>query len=137
MLFNTTFNNISVILWQQVLLMEESGENHWPVAGHWQTVSHNVVSSTTCWAGFQLTPLVVIGTDCIGSYISNYHMIMTMTPPNMRFCQQTNIGSRLWCLSQHSTIFPLYRGSQYYWRRKPQTCRKSLTNLITCSMYSW
>jgi hypothetical protein len=24
-----------------------SGENHRPVASHWQTLSHNVVSSTT------------------------------------------------------------------------------------------
>jgi hypothetical protein len=23
-----------------------AGENHWPVASHWQTLSHNVVSST-------------------------------------------------------------------------------------------
>jgi hypothetical protein len=27
MVFNTTFNNISVILWWSVLLMEETGEN--------------------------------------------------------------------------------------------------------------
>jgi hypothetical protein len=33
------------------------------------------------WAGFELTTLVVIGTDYIGSYISNYHIIMTMTNP--------------------------------------------------------
>ena len=44
--FNTTFNNISVILWQSVLLVEETGENHWPAASHWQTLSHNVVLST-------------------------------------------------------------------------------------------
>jgi hypothetical protein len=34
---NTTFNNISVILWQSVLLVEETGvpgENHRPVASH-------------------------------------------------------------------------------------------------------
>ena len=33
--FNATFNNISVILWQSVLLVEETGvpeENHWPAA---------------------------------------------------------------------------------------------------------
>jgi hypothetical protein len=29
--------------------------------------------------GFELTTLVVIGTDCIGSYKYNYHMIMTIT----------------------------------------------------------
>ena len=29
------------------------------------------------WAGFELTMLVVIGTDCIGSYKYNYHAITT------------------------------------------------------------
>ena len=41
-------NNISTISWPSVLLVEETGvpgENHWPVASHWQTLSHNVVSS--------------------------------------------------------------------------------------------
>jgi hypothetical protein len=49
MVFNATFNNISVILWQSVLLEEETGvpgENHRLVASHWQTLSHKVVSST-------------------------------------------------------------------------------------------
>jgi hypothetical protein len=47
--FNDTFNNISAISWRSVLLVGETrvpGENHRPVASHWQTVSHNVVSST-------------------------------------------------------------------------------------------
>ena len=47
MVFNATINNISVILWWSVLLLEETGvpgENHWLVASHWQTLSHNVVS---------------------------------------------------------------------------------------------
>jgi hypothetical protein len=46
MMFNVTFNNISVILWHSVLLVEETGgpgENHRPVASHWQTLSHNVI----------------------------------------------------------------------------------------------
>jgi len=34
MVFNTTFNNISVISWQSVLLVEEPGENHQPAASH-------------------------------------------------------------------------------------------------------
>jgi hypothetical protein len=40
MVFNATFNNISVISWQSVLLVEETrvpGENHRPVASHWMT----------------------------------------------------------------------------------------------------
>jgi len=46
MVFNATFNNISVISWRSVLLVEETGgpgENNRPVASHWQTLSHNVV----------------------------------------------------------------------------------------------
>jgi len=49
MVFNATFNNISVISWRSVLLVEENAvpeENHRPVASYWQTLSHNVVSST-------------------------------------------------------------------------------------------
>ena len=47
MVFNV--NNISFISWRSVLLVEETGvpwENHRPAASHWQTLSHNVVSST-------------------------------------------------------------------------------------------
>ena len=47
--FDATFNNISVISWWSVLLVEEtwgSGENHRPVTSHWQTLSHNIVHLT-------------------------------------------------------------------------------------------
>jgi len=47
--FNATFNNISVISWRSVSLVEETGErgeNQRPVESHWQTLSHNVVFST-------------------------------------------------------------------------------------------
>ena len=46
MVFNTTFNNIPVISWRSVLLVEETGgpeENHQPVTSHWQILSHNAV----------------------------------------------------------------------------------------------
>ena len=46
MVFNATFNTISAIAWQSVLLVEETrvpGENHRPAASHLQTLSHNVV----------------------------------------------------------------------------------------------
>ena len=49
MVISDTFNNISVISWRSLLLVEEtvvSGENHRSVASHWQTLAHNVVSST-------------------------------------------------------------------------------------------
>jgi len=63
MVFNATFNNISVISWRSVLLVEETSEpieNHRPVASYLQTLSHKT--------------LVVTGTDCTGSCKSNYHM---------------------------------------------------------------
>jgi hypothetical protein len=49
MVFSANFNNVSVISWPSVLFVEETevrGENHRPTASHWQTLSHNVVSST-------------------------------------------------------------------------------------------
>ena len=49
MMFNATFNNISVISLRSVLLVEETGvpgEKDRPVASHRQTLSHNAVSGT-------------------------------------------------------------------------------------------
>ena len=76
MVFNATFNNISVISWQSVLLMVP-GENHQPAASHWQTLSHNVVSSIPGLSRIQTNN----GTDCIGSYKSSYHTITTPKAP--------------------------------------------------------
>jgi hypothetical protein len=78
------FNNISVI--SSVLLVEETGvpgENHRPVASHWQTLPHNVqwIEYTSPWMEFELTALVVIGTGCTGSYKYTYHTITTTTTP--------------------------------------------------------
>ena len=73
MVFNATFNNISVISWHSVLLEETGvpGENHQPVASLWPT----------------------LGIDCTGSCKSNYYMITTMMPitsHNSGYCS-------LWC----------------------------------------
>jgi len=49
--FNATFNNITVISWLWVLLVEETGvpgENHRPVASHWQTLSLSKEKWITC-----------------------------------------------------------------------------------------
>jgi hypothetical protein len=77
--FNATFNNISVISCRSVLLVEKTGvprENHQPVVSHWQTLSM-LYRVHLIWAGLELTTLVGIGTDWIGSCKSNYHMIIT------------------------------------------------------------
>jgi hypothetical protein len=49
MVFNATFNNISVISWLSILLVEETGgpeENHRPAAVYWKNLSHKVAWST-------------------------------------------------------------------------------------------
>ena len=50
------------------------------------------------WAGFELTTFVMIGTDCIGSYKSNYHTITTTTAPvNVQYIIDMTVTS--FCLS--------------------------------------
>jgi hypothetical protein len=52
-LLSVTFNNISVISWRSVLLMEETevpGENHRPAASHWQTC----IEYTSSWTGINI-----------------------------------------------------------------------------------
>ena len=79
-MFNTTFNTISVISWRSVLLVGETGipgENHRPVASHWQSLSHNVVLSTPRHditnEETQLYALCIFNNnDCISIYLIYY-----------------------------------------------------------------
>ena len=80
----TPLNNISAISWRSVLSADETGvpgENHRPAASHWQ--NYNIMMSRVHIAltGFELTPFVVKGIDCIGSCKSNYHTNRTTTAP--------------------------------------------------------
>jgi len=57
MVFNATFNNISVISWWSVLLVEETGvqgENHRPVASHRQNLSHTVDKNEVLFANLHI-----------------------------------------------------------------------------------
>jgi len=72
MVFNATFNNISVISWRSVLLVEETGgpgENHRPAESYWQTLSRNAVHLDLIEIRTH-NFLVVIGTDCQGNTIT-------------------------------------------------------------------
>ena len=55
----------------------------YPNSNHYRSIG--VVFDIACWHYYRWQykhqkMLVVIGTDCIGSFKSNYHAIMTMTP---------------------------------------------------------
>ena len=86
MMFNATFKNISDISWLPFLLVKETGsssrkKNNRPAVSHWQIYHIMLHRVHLAWARFELTTLVVIGTDCIGSCKSNYHEITTTTTP--------------------------------------------------------
>ena len=74
MVFNATFNNISIILWRSF--------NWWRKPEYTEKTTD--LSSTPCHEqGLELTTLVVIDTDCTGSCKSNYHTLTTMTAPKI------------------------------------------------------
>ena len=82
----------------QVLLVEDirvPGENYRLVTSHWQTLSHNVVSSTLHHeqgSNSQLNKWREA--DCIGSYKSNYHTIITTKAPTQNEDKQNIILKR-------------------------------------------
>jgi len=79
MVFNATFNNISFTSWRSFFffLVEETGvprENHRPAASHWQTLSHNFVSSIPRLSGIRTNN---VSGDMHWLHKSNYHTITT------------------------------------------------------------
>ena len=67
MVFNATFNNISVISWWRKLEYPQKTTDM-------PQVTKSCIDYTS---GFKLTTLVAIGTDCRGSCKSSYHTITT------------------------------------------------------------
>jgi hypothetical protein len=103
MVLNATFNNILAISWRSVLLAEETrvpGKN--PTDLPQVTVKQMLYRVHLAWVGFQLTTLVVIGTDCIDSCKSNYHAITTTTAPQAQYDKRAGIAMLYtWAQSDH------------------------------------
>jgi len=83
MVFNATFNYISAISWQSVLLVEETrvlGENHQPAASHWQIYMNCIAKSRTIltsltkciWNVHEMFPNLYEIYTCM-EYILNIH----------------------------------------------------------------
>ena len=115
--FTDTFNNILIISWRSVLLVEETGvpgENHRPAASHWQTlkitecsfkyISHEQDSNSQLQWWQALIAQVVVNPTIIWPRRSL-----------LRFSSHNNVLKKhIWSyLFPLSAIFHLYHGDQF------------------------
>jgi hypothetical protein len=89
------FINTSVISWRSVLLMEETGvpgENHLPVASHWQTLSHypNKELLQVVKYRYKEPDILHIGETLLQCFFYLYN-------PSHRGCAGDRIGTRFLC----------------------------------------
>ena len=141
MVFSATFNSISVISWPAALLVEEigePGENHRPVASHrhhYYIMLYSLSSSR-----FELTRLIVMGIDCIGSCKFNYHTNTAMTSPEKTYLIWFDLiycgYSRFQQYFSYVMAISFSGGRSRSTRTEPQTMGKQLVNFIACGCES-
>jgi hypothetical protein len=82
MVLSTTFNNIAVISWRSVLLVEETEDSEkTTVTSQVTDKLHHIMLCTSPLSRFELTTSVVIGTESMSSCKSNYHTITATKVP--------------------------------------------------------
>ena len=121
MLFNTTFNNISVIM---VVSFIDGGprENH--ALSQVTDKLYHIMLYTSPWSRFELTTSVVIDTDCRGSCESNCHTITATAAPDPH-----------WKWSEYSNVLEI---KMKMWIHVPQhkdTMYTTLNSNNVCSCY--
>jgi len=106
--FNATVNKISVLL---VLETGVPGENIRPAASHWQTKNINKQTKIHVFKSWPTSIYcLVLGLRCLRPLSTIFNYIVAVS---------------------------FIVGGKRSTRRKPTTCRKSLTNFITYCLYYW
>jgi hypothetical protein len=136
MVFNATFNNILAISWRSFLLVGEtgvSGENHRPVASHWQTLSHVKITNEIAAIILLLKQsnrkheytniMYAINSECINIL----HKICKLMKRGVGVVFVATFNN----ISVKSCRSVLFVEKTEDPRRKPSTCRTSLTNHTT------
>jgi hypothetical protein len=124
MVFNATFNNISVISWRSVLLAEETTD-----LSQVTDELYHIMLYTSPWSTFKLTS-VVMDNNCIGSWKSTYHAITATTVPLntliiIHICRNKRSGFAM--LKEFDVTLRTHRNDLIqiigiHWSRKAMTC---------------